>query len=75
MFAITVTGVGVTLHHYRTNSECGRLEELPPIEQNLQYDFNYQQYTTLPESVQILPVSVQSIRPLRVEQHVPYRIF
>ena len=28
-----------------------------PIDQNLQYDFNFQQFTVLPNEVTVLPVS------------------
>ena len=52
-----VTGTGITLRHMRWNSTCGAYQELPPIDQNLQYDFNFQQITTLPYSVTVLPVS------------------
>ena len=50
-------GVGITLRHMRWNSTCGTYQELPPIDQNLQYDFNFQQFTMLPYSVTVLPVS------------------
>ena len=50
-------GHGLTLEHYRVNEECGVLEELEPIEQNLNYDFNFQQYTHLPREHVVLPVS------------------
>ena len=50
-------GNGLTLQHYRPNPVCGVLEELQPIEQNLQYDFNYQQTVHLPAEVTLLPVS------------------
>lgn len=50
----------MTLRHYRPTSTnettCSALEELPPIEQNLAYDFDYQQYTVLPTPVTVLPV-------------------
>jgi len=46
------------LQHYRFNTDCGVWEELEPIAQNLNYDFNYQQYVFLPEEHILLPVSV-----------------
>ena len=49
-------GHGLTVQHFRMNSECGRLEELPPIDQNLQYDFNFQQTVHLPTERTVLPV-------------------
>ena len=49
-------GHGLTVQHFRMNSECGRLEELPPIDQNLQYDFDYQQTVHLPAERTVLPV-------------------
>jgi len=52
-----VIGHGLTLQHYRQNPECGVLEELEPVEQNLQYDFNYQQTVHLSREVALLPVS------------------
>ena len=51
-------GHGVTLRHLRWNSECEVMEELEPIDQNLRYDFNYQQTTHLPREITVLPVSV-----------------
>ena len=50
-------GTGITLRHMRWNNTCGAYQELPPIDQNLQYDFNLQQFTILPHSVTVLPVS------------------
>ncbi|KAL5491375.1 hypothetical protein EMCRGX_G016654 [Ephydatia muelleri] len=50
-----LAGVGITLRHMRWNKTCGAYQELPPIDQNLQYDFNFQQFTTLPYSVTVLP--------------------
>ena len=38
------TGSGLVLQHFRPNEECGVLEELEPIDSNLNYDFNYQVY-------------------------------
>ena len=42
----------------RPTQQCGGLEELKPVDQNLQYDFNYQQFTYLPEEITVYPVSV-----------------
>ena len=39
------TGSGLVLQHFRPNEECGVLEELEPIDSNLNYDSNYQVYT------------------------------
>lgn len=50
-------GHGLVVRHFRENEECGALEELPPIDENRQYDFNFQQVTHLPREVKILPVS------------------
>ena len=41
------------------NPECGVLEELPPIDVNLQYDFDYQQTVHLPAERLVLPVRYQ----------------
>ena len=49
-------GHGLTVQHFRMNPECGRLEELPPIDQNLQYDFDFQQTVHLPTERTVLPV-------------------
>lgn len=50
-----VIGHGLTLQHLRYNSECGVYEELQPIDRNLQYDFNYQQFTHLRRTTTVLP--------------------
>ncbi len=42
--------------HFR-DAECGVVEQLEPIDENRRYDFNYQQYTILPKTVTVLPVS------------------
>ena len=39
---VSFLGYGLTVHHLRQNEQCGLLEELPPIDSNLKYDFNYQ---------------------------------
>ena len=31
---------------------------MKPIDQNLQYDFNFQQFTVLPNEITVLPVSL-----------------
>ena len=41
----------------RRNEQCNVLEALAPVDINLQYDFNFQQFTFLPREVQVLPVS------------------
>ena len=51
------TGRGLTLRLIRNTTQCGGLEELKPVDQNLQYDFNFQQFTILPNEVTVLPVS------------------
>ena len=49
----------MTLKILRPTQQCGGgLEELKPVDQNLQYDFNYQQFTYLPEEITVYPVSV-----------------
>ena len=50
-------GRGLIVQHYRYNEECGVLEELEPIDQNMRYDFDYQQTTVLPKEHLVLPVS------------------
>ena len=44
------------VEHIR-ETECGLREELEPIDENRRYDFNYQQFTILPKTRQIFPVS------------------
>lgn len=53
-----LAGRGVELTHIRRNEQCDLEEELKPIEANLQYDFNYQQTTHLPEEIELLPGDV-----------------
>lgn len=36
------SGHGLRLQHFRKNEECGVVEELETIDENLRYDFNYQ---------------------------------
>ena len=50
-------GRGVTLRLIRNTEECGGLEEMRPIDQNLQYDFNFQQFTVLPNEITVRRVS------------------
>ena len=51
-------GHGLIVEHYRVNRETGRWEELEPIDQNLGYDFDYQQTTHLRREHIVLPVSI-----------------
>ena len=53
---VFLIGHGLKLQHFRMNPECGVLEELPPIDVNLQYDFDYQQTVHLPAERTVLPV-------------------
>ena len=53
---VILIGHGLKVQHFRMNSECGVLEELPPIDVNLQYDFDYQQTVHLPAERTVLPV-------------------
>lgn len=50
-------GRGVALRVIRNSEQCGGFEEVQPVDQNLQYDFNFQQFTILPNEVTIYPVS------------------
>ena len=54
-------GNGITLQLIRRNQQCNVSEALAPIDINLQYDFNYQEFTFLPNEVQVLPVSFKII--------------
>ena len=54
------TGRALTIRHYRPRQDCGSdvvWEELEPVDQNLNYDFNYQQFTHLRKEHVVLPVS------------------
>ena len=51
------TGHGLVVSQLRENDQCGLLEELQPIDENRQYDFNFQQFSILPREVKVLPVS------------------
>ena len=44
------------VEHIR-ETECGLREELERIDENRRYDFNYQQFTILPKTRQVFPVS------------------
>lgn len=62
-------GHGVVLQHFRQNAECNELEELQPIDSNLNYDSNYQVIETkfhwtscmlnYSSNVPLLPIAVQ----------------
>ena len=52
--------MAVTVHHLSKTQNCQNgsgYEELQPIDQNLQYDFNYQQLNHLPKLINVLPVT------------------
>ena len=36
------TGRGMRVQHFRQNEECGVTEELPPVDENLRFDTNFQ---------------------------------
>lgn len=55
---VCVSGRGLTLKILRRTEQCGGLEELKPVDQNLQYDFNYQQFTYLTQEVTVYPVNL-----------------
>ena len=62
LYVYVYKGAGVTLRHYRANTtECSGTQELEPIEQNLQYDFNYQQSTVLPNPIKVMPVRLHGV--------------
>ena len=48
-----VVGVALRVRHYRNGVE------LPLIDEDTHYDFNYQEARTLPEEVTVLPVCVE----------------
>ena len=50
-------GTALNLQLIRRNQQCNVSEALAPVDINLQYDFNYQQFTYLPNEVKVLPVS------------------
>ena len=43
-------GTAITTHHYRNGTE------LPHIIDDPNYDFNFQEFRTLPQEVSVLPV-------------------
>ena len=49
-------GRGLTLRLIHNTTQCQGLEELKPVEQNLQYDFNSQHASIFPEEVTVYPV-------------------
>ena len=60
VYCYTCIGRALTIRHYRPRQDCGNdvvWEELEPIDQNLNYDFNFQQYTHLGKEHIVLPVS------------------
>ena len=42
LIVIIFIGTGLRLQHIRQNKECNVREELQPVDENLQYDFNFQ---------------------------------
>lgn len=50
-----LVGTGLTLQRIRQNQQCDMTEELRPIDKNLQYDFDYQQFTYFSEEITVLP--------------------
>lgn len=50
---IFYAGKGLVIQHIRRNAECGATEELEPVDKDLQYDFNYQQFNHLPQKVHL----------------------
>ena len=53
------TGFALVVRHLRPDGSCGNgYRELKPIDQNLQYDFNFQQVNHLTEEVNLKPVSI-----------------
>lgn len=68
IIVIIIAGVGLVVHHIRRSETCGDngWEQLKPIDQNLQYDFNFQQTVHLPEIINVKPVS-QMFMPLHTD--------
>lgn len=54
----SLTGIGLSLRHVQKISCDGvsHYEELIPVEENVRYDFNFQQTNHLPHEVTVLPV-------------------
>ena len=63
------TGGGVTLQLIRRNQQCNVSEALVPVDINLQYDFNFQQFTFLPNEVQLLPVSFNQFVTVKIRTY------
>ena len=57
-------GSGLELKLIRRNQQCNVLETLAPVDIDLQYDFNYQHFTFLPNEVTVLPVSSLNLSQL-----------
>ena len=60
-YSIILAGRGVAVRQYRQNDNCSGLEELQPIDENTNYDFDFQQFTRLPREVKIMPVGLMII--------------
>lgn len=56
---LVCVGSALTVQHLRYNSDCDGYEELAPIDENLMYDFDFQQITHLRNEVIVKPVSAQ----------------
>ena len=55
---LACAGAGLTLQHLRATNTCpDGYEELKPIDENLMYDFNYQQVVHFSQEVKVIPVS------------------
>ena len=54
------SGIGVTFSVIRENDN-GEFHEIRPIEKNLNYDSNFQQYNHLTEEITVLPVSCHCV--------------
>ncbi|CAI8042477.1 DBH-like monooxygenase protein 1 homolog [Geodia barretti] len=61
-FHTHLVGHGLTLQHIRYNSECDVYEELEPIDNNLQYDFNFQQINHLRQEVTVKPGDIIQLK-------------
>ena len=58
MASLQPIGRSLTLQLIRRNQQCNVSEELAPIDINLQYDPDFQEFTRLPNEVTVLPVSM-----------------
>ncbi|KAL5460037.1 hypothetical protein EMCRGX_G033450 [Ephydatia muelleri] len=56
-----LVGRAVTLRHLRMNSSCSGLQELPPVDKNIQYDFNFQQTNLLTSPVNVMPGDILQV--------------